>query len=223
MTINKTTAPTGQNIQEAKKFLAAIAPEGKVTFQTFDDNKERNAPNLRKILHGRIEEHEQTLSQLNSAGAGIFFMVNRGDGHGRRAKNVTNARAIFVDLDQDGEKKLKQIQAVKGVSPRLVTESSPGRFHVYWLIDGELPLNYFTPAQKHFADLFGGDPATCDLPRVMRLPGFIHSKGTPFRSRIILDNQAARALPVSLLKRTKKPGIERPTSASKITAPAQCY
>lgn len=43
----------------------------------------------------------------------------------------------------------------------------------------------FRPLQHALANKFGGDPSVCDLPRVMRLPGFIHQKRAPFLSRII--------------------------------------
>ncbi len=203
------------NGQETKKFLSVIAPDGAITFQTFDDKKDGGNPRLIKILHGGIEENNETLARINQAGAGIFFMVNCGDGKGRRTDNVTSVRGIFVDLDENGINKLEKIKQMKSGTPRLVVESSPGRFHVYWLIDGVLPLDHFTPVQKHFANLFGGDPAICDLPRVMRLPGYFHNKGTPFKSRIVLDNPNAPPLPVKVLKRimTNSPKT-RPSSAT---------
>lgn len=46
-------------------------------------------------------------------------------------------------------------------------------------------LAQFGPAQKALAEKFGGDPSVHDLPRVMRLPGFLHRKGEPFCSRIV--------------------------------------
>jgi hypothetical protein len=45
--------------------------------------------------------------------------------------------------------------------------------------------------QKDLAARFSGDPKVCDLPRVMRLPGFYHRKAAPFLTRIISCNDAA--------------------------------
>jgi hypothetical protein len=45
-------------------------------------------------------------------------------------------------------------------------------------------LERFTPFQKELAAVLGGDPAICDLPRIMRVPGFVHWKGKPVLSRI---------------------------------------
>ncbi len=76
------------DIKEAIRFLKIIAPDGNITFQTFDDNKERKDPRLCKILHGPIEEKYAELARLNQAGAGVFFTVNRSDCKGRKAKNI---------------------------------------------------------------------------------------------------------------------------------------
>src|SRR5262249_20645601 len=73
-----------------------------------------------------------------------------------------------------------------------VVESSHGRFHAYWRFTGKMPLRVFEPLQKALADRFNGDPAIHDLPRVMRMPGFIWRKeGEPFASHIIALNGSA--------------------------------
>jgi hypothetical protein len=50
----------------------------------------------------------------------------------------------------------------------------------------KLPLfaRCFTPFQKGLAAVLGTDPNVHDLPRIMRVPGFMHWKGAPFLSRI---------------------------------------
>ena len=98
------------NIEEAKRFLNIIGPDGNVTFQTFDDNKNRKNPKLTKIIHGATEENFSELVRLNQAGAGIFVMINQGDGKGRKSENVQSIRALFVDLDEDGENKLIKLK-----------------------------------------------------------------------------------------------------------------
>jgi hypothetical protein len=49
----------------------------------------------------------------------------------------------------------------------------------------DLPLEDFRSCQQALAARFDGDPKVTDRPRVMRLPGFIHHKDKPFRSRIV--------------------------------------
>lgn len=70
------------------------------------------------------------------------------------------------------------------LQPSFVVESSPGKYHVYWLID-DCSLDKFSDYQKALAETFGGDPSVTDLPRVMRVPGFLHQKdpNSPFQVR----------------------------------------
>ena len=106
--------------------------------------------------------------------------VNATDGRGRRCANVVCVRAAFADLDGAPLAPVLEGPLV----PSFTVESSPGRFHAYWLVS-DLPLERFKAVQQAIAASFGGDPAVCDLPRVMRLPGFWHRKSEPFRTRIL--------------------------------------
>ena len=149
------------------------------TFQTFDDSPRKSA-SLSRILHGTFREHAATLAALNEKGAGVFIMVNAGDGRGRKACNVRQVRALFVDLDGSP---LAPVQAA-ALPPHCIVESSPGRWHAYWRVM-DCPLDRFTPMQQALAALFDGDRKVCDLSRVMRLPGFEHRKGEPFTTRLV--------------------------------------
>lgn len=156
------------------------------TFQTFDDSP-RKSPALSRILHGTLREHAATLADLNERGAGVYVMVNAGDGKGRKADNVTQVRALFVDLDGSP---LAPVQAAT-LPPHCIVESSPGRWHAYWLAK-DCPLDRFKPLQRALAERFDADRKVCDLPRVMRLPGFDHRKGEPFTTRVLsLDAERA--------------------------------
>ena len=149
------------------------------TFQTFDDSPAKS-PALSRIMHGRLAEHAAALASLNERGAGVFFMVNAGDGKGRKAGNVAQVRALFVDLDGSP---LAPVQEA-ALPPHCIVESSPGRWHAYWLVK-DCPLDRFKPLQRALAERFDADRKVCDLPRVMRLPGFDHRKGEPFASRVL--------------------------------------
>jgi RecA-family ATPase len=172
-----TQQPLAPDLLEAARFLDLMAEGEDVAFQTFDDNGARNT--LAAIRHGGLDEHADMLQKLNASGAGIFWMVNAGNGQGRRAENVTAVRAVFVDLDGAP---LQPVLAA-GAEPHAIIESSPGRWHAYWLVS-DCKLAQFGPVQRAPAARFNGDRKVHDLPRVMRLPGFIHRKAAPFRSRI---------------------------------------
>jgi len=168
------------DLDAADRFSSLLAGEGPVTFQTFDDDEERKDPKLARILHGTLHTRADELGCLNEQGAGVFMMVNEGDLKGRKAGNVVRVRAVFVDLD--GAPVEPVVEAVP--EPHIIVESSPGRFHAYWVVN-DVPLDRFSFIQKALARRYGADSSVSDLCRVMRVPGFWHRKGEPFITRLV--------------------------------------
>ncbi len=154
------------------------------TFQTFADI-EVEGRHLVRVLHGSLNQHFETLSALNAAGAGIYVTVNQTDGQGRTAQNIKHVRAQFVDLD--GAPLAPVLEW--SLKPRIVIESSPGKYHAYWLVTKEASTDFdgFRERQRQLAKLFNADPKCIDLPRVLRLAGFNHRKAAPFRCRIVKE------------------------------------
>src|SRR5262249_51532928 len=64
-----------------------------------------------------------------------------------------------------------------------IVESSPKRWHVYYRVTG-MPLNEFPAAQRKLIKRLNSDENITDLPRVLRLPGFPHQKGKPFKVKV---------------------------------------
>jgi hypothetical protein len=176
--------------REAERFLRLLDPGAiHFTFQTFDDNKERvkagPGPFVR-ILHGTLAQHWNVLAHLNTKGAGIYITVNQTNMRGRKAENIVRVRCLFVDLDGAPLPR-------SGPTPHITVETSPGHWHVYWRVDG-VTLDEFTDKQRTLIALHGGDPVVCDLPRVMRLPGFFHCKREPQLVRIVSTSDAPNYL-----------------------------
>ena len=167
------------DVGQAKTFLKALASGGDVTFQTFDDSEAGNT--VPQIFHGKLKEHYLELIKLNKDGAGIYVMVNEGDGKGRKKENVKKVRAVFVDLDGAPLEPVRNAR----LKPHIIVESSPGKYHAYWFVR-EIKLSEFKEIQKSLAEKFGGDTKVNDLCRVMRVPGFYHRKGKPVISKIIM-------------------------------------
>ncbi len=162
-------------------FLDALGLE-RITAQTFADTD--NLSIRPQILHGPHASLERRLRTLNDQGAGVFTMINQGDLRGRRAENVQAVTCYFADLD--GVPLLDEYP----LEPTAVVESSPRRYHLYWRVT-DAPKKLFAHVQQHVAALLGSDPKVCDLPRVMRLPGYVHRKGEPFESRTLQLEPAA--------------------------------
>jgi len=184
----KNTTP---DLAMARRFLLALDEEAEAfTFQTFDDEKDGDHQDrsLARVLHGPLDEVADRLTRINRGGGGVFVTINETDLKGRTADNIRRVRALFVDLDG------APLPESWSLAPHLVIESSPGRWHAYWITDG-CPLEKFSVVQEALAAKYRGDASVKDLPRVMRLPGFWHmkrkhpAKATPFQTRIIEEDQ----------------------------------
>lgn len=168
------------DLDQAARFLTWL-DEGaeSFTFQTFDDNKARKDMRMARVLVGDLETHGDALTRGNVAGAGVFVTINVTDGQGRKKSNVTRIRAIWAELDRG-------MPAQWPLAPHAVIESSPGKYHVYWLVDGLTKEDFAGVMLRLVAD-FGHDSQAKDLSRVLRLPGFWHLKdpARPYQVRIV--------------------------------------
>ncbi len=156
-----------------KKFISHF--EGHHTYQLFGDSKD---------LPAMVVENPDPnkLVGLNNMGYGIYLCVNETDGNGRKASNIKRVRAVFADLDGVSPAKMMDYM------PHLAIKSSEGKYHGYWFVDSEFPLHGFRGVQKAIAYCFGSDPAVNDLPRVMRVAGFMHQKKEPQRTEVVWVN-----------------------------------
>lgn len=176
--INSNTLPASQI--EAQTFLDQLAPSEKFTFMALPESNAMKGISGPKHFHGELAQHAAVLESLNQSGWGIYVTVNATDLLGRKAENIVRVRAFFLDLDGAP---LKPVLA-HSVRPDIVVSTSPGRWHVYWKI-ADCPLDRFTEVQKSLIALYGGDPAVSDLPRVMRLPGFVnHKYDAPYKAYV---------------------------------------
>ena len=172
--------------EEAPAFcfqLATDDPKVKATYPIGPDGKRKDP--LARIIN-LPPDNLRALAVRHADGAAVWVQINEGDGSKRRRKeNVRRIRAVFCDLDGSPPDPLLRCT----LTPHIVIESSPGRYHAYWLCE-HVALNQFSGLQKAIAARFGGDKAVHDLPRVMRLPGFWHWKGEPFLTRIVQINDS---------------------------------
>lgn len=139
------------------------------TWQAFDDTPARDHRKAR-VWHGTLRQHGGELYGANLAGCGIYVTVNRTDLAGRKRHNVQVVRALFVDCDRVSPERWH-------VEPSVIVQSVAGP-HAYWFVN-DCPLEAFSAAQKRLAAFYGSDPVIHDLPRVMRVPGFLHCKAEP--------------------------------------------
>ena len=178
------------HFDECKIFIHTLAgKDAQFTFQTFDDVKERLAANKKekgydpfaKVLHGTFNQHKDALAALNKRGAGVFVAINKTNLEGIKQENILKVRALFVDLDGSPIQPINDLP--EDLQPHIIIESSPNRWHAYWLVNN-CELEQFKQLQQALAAKFNGDKAVNDLPRVMRLAGFSHNKAESFITHI---------------------------------------
>lgn len=156
----------------AEQWAWAIAGADRLTVQVFDDAK-RGA--RAEIRGGALADLWPWIEARQADGCGVFGTVNATPDGYREGRDVTHVRALFVDFD--GKDPDRQWH----LPPTMIVQSGRG-IHAFWALDPWPVANAgeFKDAQHRLARHYGSDPAVCDLPRVMRLPGTWHQKGLPF-------------------------------------------
>jgi hypothetical protein len=118
------------------------------------------------------------LRHANANGYDIYISQNTLNGASphRRKQDVEAIRHVYLDLDQDGDRALKAIEASEKL-PRtnFVIDTSPGKHQVIWKVEG-MSQAEAENLMRAMAREFGGDPAATDSTRVLRLPGFYNKK-----------------------------------------------
>lgn len=113
----------------------------------------------------------------NAAGYGCFANVSEMDGQGLELANVAAVRAHVVDLDNLDAEQQRAAAAQWSPAPSFQVETSPGRFHVYWVLSERYNDNdRFKALQRRIRQQFNGDKAVVDPTRILRLPGTLNRK-----------------------------------------------
>jgi hypothetical protein len=123
-------------------------------------------------------------------------MVNEGDGVAHEGKStcrsqqsVTLLSACFIDTDNCPRDRIDEYLHDVGIEPHLIVESSPARFHYYFLIEPTLAreenVERWQSVQhmlhrlgnekiENPAKVLGTDATMHDYAKVLRVPGFTH-------------------------------------------------
>jgi Protein of unknown function (DUF3631)/RepB DNA-primase N-terminal domain len=108
---------------------------------------------------------------LKKAGEGreVYFCVHLLSRPRRVKGNAAPVRTLWGDLDGAPLPN-------SGLKPTAVVESSPGRFHVYWRLDSEIPPEPAEQLNRRIAAKIGADPSGFDLSQLLRVPGTTNHK-----------------------------------------------
>jgi len=135
----------------------------------------------------RVTSDRAEVMQLYQQGAGVYVTVNQTDMTGRKSEKIVRVRAVWQE-DDDG------YNGPLPLDPSMVVESSPGKFHRYWLVADHWPADEqgradFAAVMERMVESYGSDKNAKDISRVLRVPGFLNRKyATPFMVRIVEDS-----------------------------------
>ncbi len=147
-----------------------VEPSEPMTWQVFAD---RPGVDVRPYwTHAPFADVADRLERDNERGAGVFAMINAGDGRGRNNACVRRVRAVFVDCDSG------DLPASMHAPPSMVVQSANGQ-HAYWA-SADTPVAAFAETQSRLARRYGTDRSIKDPARVMRVAGFHHHKRDPY-------------------------------------------
>jgi hypothetical protein len=196
--MSSTTAARVQTIsrRDAERHIALLTGSANtaMNFRTLPESEAAKAK-YAALSHGERKRYRLnyrgTLSQVfdklkarSEGGFGVYYTLNVTDGAGAKKENIVAVRALPLDLD----KAALPTSWDGGLLPHLVLESSPGKHQAIFLIEPTDDLAAASHMAQRLAMNYGGDPSVTDAARVLRLAGFMHQKGTPFRSRIVSTN-----------------------------------
>jgi DNA primase RepB-like protein len=123
-------------------------------------------------------DYQRWLRHLNATGSDVYMSLNTFKEHarGRTKGDLKEVRHLYLDLDQDGARKLEAIRDDSAVpAPNYVLNTSPGKYQVIWRVEGFGQVDG-EAALRTLTQRFGGDPAATDSTRIFRLPGFNSKK-----------------------------------------------
>lgn len=154
-------------------------------FRLLSDKEDGDKPPKKfKNVDSTLSNDHEAIEKFNRQGYGVFFLPNKSKDEARDS-DITEIRCLFLDLDGEPLQPVLDV----GLEPSAIIETSQGRFHCYWMLNGHLPVEDFSRYQKAIARRFNGDPKVNNKSRLMRCPGFLHQKeATPFQSQIISLN-----------------------------------
>jgi len=198
------------DLDQSARFLHLLDPDAQYfTFQSFPESSDAKLNKIQaRVLHGTLDEHANTLTNLNLAGCGIFVTVNHTDGRGRKAGNIQHCRAVWSD-DDNG------FSGEYPIPPHIVVKTSNHDFpkkQIYWLCEATLPIDDHKSIMEVMSKSFGNDPNAKDISRVLRLPGFFHLKNVPQMVEVLSTHKGPRYSPEALKASFSVPSTSPPNT-----------
>jgi hypothetical protein len=158
-------------------------------------------PNIRgafspsEIYTRDLAEAEAFVKERDGPGAAIYFGANTTlPGRKRNKDNVAEIVTLHADLDfktiAASPDIIDQVLRALPLPPSTIVDSGNG-FHGYWRFREALPPELrerVEAALKRLAWALAGDPAVCEIARIMRLPGSHNTKDGAWKPVLVRWN-----------------------------------
>ena len=140
-----------------------------------------------------VADAEREIGRLARQRLNVFVGValRRSAGDGTK-HNLASARALWIDVDDladVGAREEFEIRLERFPLPPTLRIWSGGGQHVYWLLQEFVSLATpeaiagFERRLRGLAATLGGDPACCDVSRVLRVPGTVNHPNADKRAK----------------------------------------
>jgi hypothetical protein len=199
------------NVAEARRFLLMLDGEADAfLFAAGDDDQERkkrliagakaaNKPNPILWRHRRdsLGCASSWLESQQESGWGVFVSVQAMKAARCQIAELAYIRAVYAEMD------IGEALQAWPLEPSIIVETSPDRYHVYWLVLADAPISGedFHGIMMRLVETYGSDPAAKDLARRLRLPGtwnlkpgrapflvnVVHETGARYRRQDLLE------------------------------------
>jgi hypothetical protein len=161
----------------AYEFLKTLVPHGWIDLRALGDKK-------RQTFYWENPTGCTVWAnvQCSKFGRDVYFGVAaRINDRSGKAENCAEALAVWADIDfkMIGETAARARLASYPLKPSFVVNSGGG-LHPYWLLNRPVNLTTsrarFEAALRKLAADVAGDPAACDIARILRVPGTLNYK-----------------------------------------------
>lgn len=136
------------------------------------------------------------VAEASSKGYNCYFVPAVLGGTRRIKANFHESRVVWVDFDKplpSGE------VPPTPVDPSIVVQSSPGKYHMYWLLDEAVGPWPTEGANKHLIEAVGdgADKSGFDCTQLLRVPGTLNYKYDPPTPVHIVKSDLTKIYPVA--------------------------
>lgn len=168
-------------MSDAVRFLDSFAAADWVAILLIHRSLKRTRQSFTRIDIARSEAYQRGLFRQNLDGWDVYLGMNplRENAKGRTKGDVTGISHLYLDCDDNGAEIVDQVlDDSRTPTPHGLVQTSEHRWQIVWSVSG-FDAASAESVLRGLVHEFGADPATTDVTRVLRWPGFLNHKYTP--------------------------------------------